>query len=131
MTTKFDGLIEYLESDRGEADRRSIESTNTEDELYSTMDTVGRGYGYVATKEEIDGWIDKRMDEREPVEGGFLSAEDLKDVSGGDITGGGGNQSQPPWTGGSDIPQHCPSPCFPENTTNIYCKIGATITLSC
>ena len=130
MSESFDGLIEYLESDRGGSDRTSIEACTNEDELYKTMDRIGNDYGYVATRSEIDGWIEQRMAERAPVDGGFLTAEDLRDVSGGDITGG-DKESQPPWTGGSDIPQHCPSPCFPERTENIYCKIAATITLSC
>ena len=128
-TSKFNSLIDYIKSNEGSSFRKEIEECNTRDELYTVMTRVGIKHGYVASSDEIDGWIKERMAERTGTD--VLSDSDLREVSGGSLTSGETDASQPPWTGGSDIPSHCPSPCFPERTDNIYCKIAATIKGEC
>lgn len=64
-----------------------------------------------------------------------LSDDDLKAVAGGGTLSGGsaspGNTSAG-FTGTDQPVLCCGQPgCFPHPTTNIYCKIGSTITLSC
>lgn len=63
----------------------------------------------------------------------ILSDEDLLAVAGGSLTiGSGGSIARAPWTGTGD-PIVCgdEAGCFPKPTTNIYCKIGDTVTGNC
>ena len=58
-----------------------------------------------------------------------LSDADLEAVAGG--RAGTAAFSNAGWTGTDQPTTCCGDGCFPRNTTNIYCRIGQTITLSC
>ncbi len=127
MTSDFNTFVAFLKSDAGADARAEIEASTSREELFATMTRIGLERGVAVSSEELDAFVAESLPARDE-----LSERELLSVAGGNLVGRGDSSAdQPPWTGGTEIPSYCPSPCFPERTTNIYCKIGDTVTGNC
>ncbi len=127
MTTNFHAFVDFLKSQAGTSAREAIEATRSREELYTTMTRIAIEQGFVVSSADIDTIVADKL----PAARDVLSETELLAVAGGNLSADTRDSSQPPWTGGTEIPSHCPSPCFPANTTNIYCKVGSTVTGNC